>query len=178
MSSYNVFLTCISVAVKLCKLRQWVHEVVPSAAPGSLQTSVQDPLSNPIWIFFTMMNHSVFPKYIHEKINTHLNCVSKNKADAFRSIVSHTVTCSILQPLLSSASCCQNSSHQCHQFSTGCLRRDYLVDKQAEPAGWFRRVVEDDFSLVLLLPILRQYVRTQCWLWRCGLIQICYSLGQ
>lgn len=128
------FLTCISVAVKLCKLQHWVHEVIPSATPWSLQCSVQNPLSDPIWIFFTIMNNSGFFKYIHEKINMHLNGISKNKADAFRSILSHTVVCSILQPLLSSASCCQNSPNVISSQLVAC-RGDYLVDKQAETVG-------------------------------------------
>lgn len=63
-----------------------------------------------------------------------LNGISKNKADAFRSIVSHTVVCGILQPLLSSASCCQNSSNVISSQLVAC-RGDYLVDKQAETVG-------------------------------------------
>lgn len=41
------------------------------------------PTDWPIWVFL-VFNHFGFLEYMHEKINMHLNCISKNKADAFR----------------------------------------------------------------------------------------------
>jgi len=82
-----------------------------------------------------MPNHSIFPKYVHKKINVHLNCLSKNKGDAFRSAVSHAVMGSILQPLLSSASCCQKARSNVTSAQLIACRGGSLVDKQAETEG-------------------------------------------
>lgn len=90
MSNSNVFSHLQQRGYKALQTKHWVHEVMPSAAHLGLFRALCAEATDHIWIFSAVMNHSGFPKYIHERrIPVHLN----------QSIVSCTAICSILQLL-------------------------------------------------------------------------------